>query len=92
MKLFKSVDEKLQDMGFIKVRDDEHAVTYERNVEKFNYIQVVDILHKKSGRHIVQSYDKNLMDENNIGNVCVGLTYKEIKLIAKKMKQKGWYK
>jgi hypothetical protein len=29
------------------------------------------------------------MDEQKIGNVCVGLTYKEAKLFLKKMKREG---
>ena len=53
-------------------------------------MQKLDLLHKLSGRHIVQSYDPYLMDEQNIGNTCVGLTMYEMKLCIKKMKQMGW--
>lgn len=91
MKIFKSIDDKFKDIGFIKVKDDKYAVTYERKNDKFNYTQVVDILHKKSGNHIVQSYDKNLFDSKNIGNTNVGLNYYKMKLILKKMRKKGWY-
>lgn len=90
MKLFKSIDKKLEDIGFVKIKDDKYAVTYERKLVKYNYTQVLDICHKVSGKHIVQSYDKDLMDKKGIGNICVGLTYYEMKLIMKKMKQKGW--
>lgn len=90
MKLFKNIDEKLEDINFIKVKDDKYAVTYERKIN--SYTQVVDILHKRSGKHIIQSYDKDLMDKKDIGNTCVGLTYYEMKLLLKKMKQKGWSK
>lgn len=90
MKLFKSIDEKFKEIGFKKIKDDNYAVTYERKILKYNYIQVIDIIHKKNGKHIVQSYDKNLFDEKKIGNTCVGLTYYEMKLIMKKMKQKRW--
>lgn len=48
------------------------------------------LAHKKNGKHIIQSYDKNLTDSKGIGNTCVGLTYYETKLFMKKMKQKGW--
>ena len=89
MKIFKNIDEKFNDIGFIKVKDDKYAVTYERKNDKYGYTQVIDILHKKSGKHIAQSYDKNLFDSKNIGNTNVGLTYYEMKLILKKMK-KGW--
>lgn len=37
------------------------------------------------------NYDPDLFDSKNIGNTCVGLTYKETKLFLKKMKKKGWY-
>ena len=50
------------------------------------------ILHKANGRHIVQSYDKDLMDSKMIGNTCVGLSYYEMKLALKKMKQLGYHK
>lgn len=90
MKLFKNVDDKFKDIGFEKIKDDEYAVTYERINNTFGYTQVIDILHKKSDKHIVQSYDKHLMDKDKTGNICVGLTYYEMKLILKKMKKKGW--
>ena len=40
--------------------------------------------------HILQSYDPDLTDTKGIGSTCVGLTYQELKLFAKKMKQTGW--
>lgn len=91
MKLFKTVDEKIAELGFKKVREDKYGVEYERfwgNLDD-GYTQKVVILHKKSGRHILQSYDPNLFDEKKIGCTCVGLTWYELKLFAKKMKQIG---
>ena len=92
MKIFKNIDEKFKEIGFEKVEDNEYSVIYERKNEKYNYTQVIDIIHKNNGRCIVQSYDKDLLDKKNIGNTCVGLTYYEMKLIMKKMKQKRWNK
>ena len=69
MKIFKNIDEKFKEIGFIKVKDDEYAVTYERINNIFGYTQVIDILHKKSGRHIIQSYDKHLMDEDKVAKL-----------------------
>lgn len=89
MKLFKNVDEKLKEIGFVKVSDDEYGAGYERYNEKYKYTQCVVLLHKKSGKHIIQSYDKNLMDNKKIGNTCVGLTYYETKLFMKKMRKIG---
>lgn len=91
MKLFETVDDKLNDIGFVKVNEDKYGVEYERKNDEFNYTQVVSILHKASGRHILQSCDKDLMDEAKIGNVGVGLTEYEMKLFLKKMKQIGLY-
>lgn len=88
MKLFETVDDKLNGIGFVKVNEDKYGVEYERKDDEFNYTQVVSILYKTSGRHILQSYDKDLMGEANIG---VGLTGYEMKLFLKKMKQIGLY-
>ena len=90
--MFKTVDEKFKEIGFIKVGEDKYGTTYERKDEKYNYTQVLAILHKANGTHIVQSYDKDLMDSKFIGNTCVGLTYYEMKLALKKMKQLGYHK
>ena len=88
--LFKSIDKKFEEIGFIKVQDDEYGVRYERMDECHDYVQVLAIDHKANGEHIVQSYDKDLMDQEMIGNVGVGLTYYEMKLALRKMRQKGW--
>lgn len=84
MKLFKSVDEKLAEIGFVKTVECEDFVCYERYCEKFNYIHSVDILHEESGQHIIQSYDMT-------SRYAVGLTGYETKLFLKKMKKMGWY-
>lgn len=90
MKLFKTTDEKFKEIGFVKVQEDEYGVSYERQNKNPNYLQKLDLLYKLSGRHIVQSYDPYLMDDQKIGNTCVGLTMYEMKLCIKKMKEKGW--
>ena len=87
MKFFKTVDEKLNDIGFVKI--EEYGVRYERKNSKYNFTQSVDIMHKASGRHILQSYDSELIDQKKIGNTCVGLTGYEMKLFLKKMKKIG---
>lgn len=90
MRMFKSVDEKLADIGFEKIADNEYCVAYKREDHECNFTQRLDIIHKSNGRHLVQSYDVDLYDADNIGNVCVGLTAREMKLAMKKMRQKGW--
>lgn len=90
--MFKNIDKKFEEIGFIKVKENEYGATYERKNEKYNYTQVLAIIHKANGKHIVQSYDKDLMDSKEIGNTCVGLTYYETKLALKKMKKLGYHK
>lgn len=90
--MFGNVDKKFEKIGFVKVSEDKYGARYERKNEKYNYTQVLAILHKESGRHIVQSYDKDLFDSKNIGNTCVGLTYYEITLIKRKMRRLGYHR
>lgn len=90
MKLFKTIDAKFEEIGFKKVEETEYGAEFERYDEDFKFTQTLCLLHKQSGRHIVQSYDKALMDAKGIGNTCVGLTMYEMKLCLKKMKQMGW--
>lgn len=91
MKLFKTVDEKLAEIGFVKVEEDKYGCSYERKDKKYGYTQKVVIGHKKTGRHILQSYDPDLGDDKGIGNTCVGLTGYEMKLFLKKMKRMKMY-
>ena len=90
MKLSNSVDEKLQEIGFIKVEEGDYLTRYQRKNEKYNYVQTLDLCHKSSGRHIAYSCDENLSDTKGIGNTCVGITMYEMSLCIKKMKQLGW--
>ncbi len=90
MKIFKTVDEKFEEIGFIKIEENEYGVHYQRADKYYSFVQTLYLCHKKSGQHIVQSYDENLIDTKGIGNTCVGLTMYEMKLCIKKMKQKGW--
>ena len=90
MKLFKTVDEKFEEIGFVKVNENEFMVHYQRQDEDYKFVQTLCLCRKETGRHIVQSYDENLMDAKGIGNTCVGLTMYEMKLCIKKMKQMGW--
>lgn len=85
--MFKKVDTKLKEIGFAKTKENEYGVSYERKDEKYNYIQVLDLLHKASGRHLIQSYQKDV-NKDGFNNV-VGLTAYETKLALKKMRQIG---
>lgn len=87
MKLFKSTDDKLLDLGFKKVRQNDFGAGYERTNPE-GYTHVVDLVHKKSGRHLIQSYSKGEFGPN-YANVGVGLTYREAKLFLRKMRKLG---
>ena len=88
--MFKSIDKKFEEIGFIKMREDKFGVRYERKDGEYTHVLVIH--HKESGITIVQSYDKDLMDSKMIGNTCVGLTYYEMELVMKKMKKLGYHK
>ena len=90
--MFKNIDKKFEEIGFIKTVENEYQVIYERKNEIFNFTQALVICCKASGKNIVQSYDKDLFDIKGIGNTCVGLTYYEMKLVSKKMRKLGWHK
>ena len=89
MKLFKNIDEKLADIGFEKIEENKHSCEYDRENNEFGYIQKVIISCKKSGQHILQSYDPKLFDDEGIGNTCVGLTGYEMTLFLKKNEKDG---
>lgn len=83
IKLFKNVDEKLAEIGFIKIEENEYGAVYTRKNEEYKYTHTVSILRKSSGRHILQSYDSDLFDTKSIGNTSIGLTGYEMKLFLK---------
>jgi hypothetical protein len=86
--MFKNVDKKFSEIGFVKIKEDEFGATYERENEKFNFVQTLDLLHKQSGKHLIQSSEKGV-NTDGFGNM-VGLTMYETKLALKKMRQMGW--
>lgn len=87
IRLFKSVDDRLKELGFEKKNpDNEFGVSYTKRYSDYDYyVQHLDILYKKSGRHVIQSYEKpiNISGDTN----AVGLTYEETKLAMKKYRQ-----
>lgn len=91
MKLFKTVDEKLSDIGFAKMNgvdsENEYGVSYRRFNTKYNYMQRLDIVHKASGRHLIMSYDEDHPKHDLTSNYVVGLTYEEILLAIRKYRE-----
>lgn len=88
MKLFKTIDQKLNDIGFVKIKEDKYGANYKRKNEKYNYTQRLDLIHKANGNHLIQSYQENI-NQDGFNNV-VGLNTYESKLAIKKMRQMGF--
>lgn len=88
LKLFKTVDQKLRDIGFVKIKEDNYGANYERLDERYGYVQCLSLVHKISGRHLIQSYQQDI-NQSGFYNM-VGLTMDEAKLAIKKMKQMGF--
>lgn len=91
MKLFKSVDDKLLEIGFKKELEDGHGCRYTREDKDFHFVQCVDIIKKTNGKHILHSYDANSHENSGNGCACIGLTSYEMELFTRKMKQIGLY-
>lgn len=89
MRLFKSVDNRLKELGFEKVEtEDKYGACYRRVVpinSDDSYVHRLDIIHKANGKHLIQSYQE---ETNSDGfNNMVGLTYEVTKLAMKKYRQ-----
>lgn len=85
--IFKSIDDKFIDIGFVKIKENEFGADYER-MTAYGYVQCLDLVRKANGEHIIQSYERRINTEGF--NNCVGLTMYEARLCIKKMKQMGW--
>lgn len=81
MKLFKSIDEKLEDAGFKLLPDQSEGLKYECTKDKgYCFTHIVTISRLSNGLTMLKSYDK-------ASRCIVGMTRKELKLFLKKMKQ-----
>ena len=88
MKIFKSIDEKFEYIGFCKTREDAFGASYEKDLIELPYIHVIDIVHKANGYHLIQSYQRGVNSDGF--NNMVGITSYEAKLCREKMKKMGW--
>lgn len=84
-------DKKLKKLGFKKVKNSNHIVQYQRYNEVFNYMQTVEVGHKKSGTHGVHSYVSGDANTSKEFNDSVMLTGIEMKWFLIKMISIGWY-
>lgn len=86
--VFKSIDDQLADRGYTLVEETYIGAKYERYDEGFNFIHEVDITRRFNGEWTIQSYDRTNTD---IFMPSVELTYSEMKLFFKKMKELKGY-
>lgn len=76
-----TTEEEARQTGEI-IYDSDLFVRYSKYNDEYKYVHYIDLLHKKSGRHIIQSHDEN--------DTMVGLEPKLAHLAIRKMKEKGW--
>ena len=78
------IDKKFYELGWVKIKENEYVVAYEKYIKDYDYIHHIDIIHKKSGNHLIQSYCDT--ETNNLFSYMVGLNFKETLLSILKMK------
>lgn len=86
----KSANQLMEKEGYTCIEDNDSIVEYQRYNKQFNFMHNVIIMHKKNGPALIQSYDPGLFDAKGIGNTCVGISRKELKILFKKMREKHW--
>ena len=87
--MFKSIDDKFKEIGFIKIEETDECVKYERVDDICPGTQVLLISRKRHFPSSVKTYYDNFLNEDTVISP-VGLTYYETKLVLKKMKKLGW--
>lgn len=86
---YDKVDNKIAKYGFRKTEEDYYGVRYERYDEEFGFNQVLTILHKKSGKHEIHSYDaRTIYDFETHDYFCSGCGFEAelLRLLKKKFK------
>lgn len=58
------IDKLMEKRGFTVVEENKYGVTYKRR-EPQNFNQIVCIMHKHNGEHLMQSYDEKVIDGRN---------------------------
>ena len=87
--MYTKLDAKIEALGFTKMENEEpeneFGVSYRRKIEDSEFWQRVDVLRVPEDEHIVSSYEDRLNNEGM--NNVIGLTYVEMILFAKKLKE-----
>lgn len=90
------VDKRMEKIGYNKTDESYYGAYYEKE-EKQGFIHVVCVLHKASGKHIMQSYDKFVLQiGDKYKNEGCGVEIPVLLLMwlkAKRLSVKyGWWK
>lgn len=83
--LFVKADRKMEKLGFEKIEENKFGVSYRKENKEYNFTQRIDIVHKSSENHLIQSYVEGTNSDGF--NNCVGLTYAEMKAVMKKYRE-----
>lgn len=88
IKLFKTTDQKLSELGF-KIKDEDlQTIRYTRYDELYDYFQEVEISKQDNPTNDIMIFSYYVDHDNQWNNkVVVGLTVKEIKLFLKKIRE-----
>lgn len=54
------IDKLLKNKGYMLNEENKYGAVYEKYIKEYDFVHVINILHKASGHHIVQSYDKHV--------------------------------
>ena len=79
----KHFEKKIEKLGFEKVYESDLYVEFERYIKEYNYTQVLAFLHKATGNHLIQSFEKGTDD-------AVGISFKEMEICLQYAKKLGW--
>ena len=82
---FNNVDKRLRKLNWVKQKENHYGATYLRYEYNGKYLHRLDIMHKGSGDHLIQSYEQGVNSDGF--NNCVGLGYQDMKLALKKYRQ-----
>ena len=83
--LFVKADRKMEKLGFEKIEENKFGVSCRKENKEYNFTQRIDIVHKSSENHLIQSYVEGTNSDGF--NNCVGLTYAEMKAVMKKYRE-----
>lgn len=82
MKLFKDIDERFLDIGFVKIEESQLSIIYKRK-HKEGYMHIIELSHRKNGLHQIMSYKRDVDIDRY--SIIAGLTAYEMSLCVEKM-------